>query len=241
MYFIISFQNFCCSLEWFSFSVLQTRGTRDVFHFHYTVWPDFGVPESPEEFVNFLFSVYAACPTVFESAFPPLVVHCAAGVGRSGTFCLVDTCLTMVGGTWCLVLSFLKYIIISIIKLMVIENKGAVTTTVNRGPIDQRWWVRIPPTAEINFCRALALRVYSVHSVKWLPVFGGRGPLHRSGTWNIGLYHLLISCGQWLYLRSGLKRYPTCIAYAHLTCTTLLWLHGLCTPCRARCEDVYAM
>ena len=28
----------------------------------------------------------------------------------------------------------------------------------------------------------------------------------------------------------------TNIAYAHLTCTLYLWLPGLCTPCRARCE-----
>ena len=35
------------------------------------------------------------------------------------------------------------------------------------------------PRRKFNFCRALALRVFSAHSV---PAFGGRGPPHRAGT-----------------------------------------------------------
>uniref|UniRef100_A0A3Q2WRY5 Tyrosine-protein phosphatase non-receptor type n=1 Tax=Haplochromis burtoni TaxID=8153 RepID=A0A3Q2WRY5_HAPBU len=73
---------------------LCTQETREILHFHYTTWPDFGVPESPASFLNFLFKVReSGC---LNSDQGPVVVHCSAGIGRSGTFCLVDTCLLLV-------------------------------------------------------------------------------------------------------------------------------------------------
>ncbi|XP_019744016.1 tyrosine-protein phosphatase non-receptor type 1 [Hippocampus comes] len=72
---------------------LSTLEAREVFHFHYTTWPDFGVPESPASFLHFLFKVReSGC---MNSDRGPVVVHCSAGIGRSGTFCLVDTCLLL--------------------------------------------------------------------------------------------------------------------------------------------------
>lgn len=75
-------------------SSLQTQETREILHFHYTTWPDFGVPESPASFLNFLFKVRES--RCLNSDHGPVVVHCSAGIGRSGTFCLVDTCLLLV-------------------------------------------------------------------------------------------------------------------------------------------------
>ncbi|CAL8367164.1 unnamed protein product [Lota lota] len=72
---------------------LFTQETREILHFHYTTWPDFGVPESPASFLNFLFKVReTGCLNADQG---PVVVHCSAGIGRSGTFCLVDTCLVL--------------------------------------------------------------------------------------------------------------------------------------------------
>ncbi|KAM3872439.1 tyrosine-protein phosphatase non-receptor type 1 [Diretmus argenteus] len=72
---------------------LSTKETREILHFHYTTWPDFGVPESPASFLNFLFKVReSGCLDPDQG---PVVVHCSAGIGRSGTFCLVDTCLLL--------------------------------------------------------------------------------------------------------------------------------------------------
>lgn len=62
--------------------------------FHYTTWPDFGVPESPSAFLDFLFTVQES--GVLNANVGPPVVHCSAGIGRSGTFCLVDSCLVLV-------------------------------------------------------------------------------------------------------------------------------------------------
>ncbi|KAJ8267735.1 hypothetical protein COCON_G00129070 [Conger conger] len=72
---------------------LNTGETREIYHFHYTSWPDFGVPESPASFLNFLLKVReSGCLAVDQG---PAVVHCSAGIGRSGTFSLVDTCLVL--------------------------------------------------------------------------------------------------------------------------------------------------
>ncbi|XP_076864461.1 tyrosine-protein phosphatase non-receptor type 2 isoform X2 [Brachyhypopomus gauderio] len=71
----------------------ETGETREIYHFHYTTWPDFGVPESPASFLNFLFKVRESGSLGTDHG--PAVVHCSAGIGRSGTFSLVDTCLVL--------------------------------------------------------------------------------------------------------------------------------------------------
>nr|XP_033819363.1 tyrosine-protein phosphatase non-receptor type 1 isoform X1 [Geotrypetes seraphini] len=72
---------------------INSQETREILHFHYTTWPDFGVPESPASFLNFLFKVRESGSLNVEHG--SIVVHCSAGIGRSGTFCLVDTCLLL--------------------------------------------------------------------------------------------------------------------------------------------------
>ncbi|XP_054237937.1 tyrosine-protein phosphatase non-receptor type 2 isoform X2 [Indicator indicator] len=88
----------CLEIRIFSFLImleikLLSGESRMIFHFHYTTWPDFGVPESPASFLNFLFKVRESGSLSPEHG--PAVVHCSAGIGRSGTFSLVDTCLVL--------------------------------------------------------------------------------------------------------------------------------------------------
>ncbi|XP_067135573.1 tyrosine-protein phosphatase non-receptor type 2 [Centruroides vittatus] len=73
---------------------LQSGQSRIVLHFHYTTWPDFGVPESPAAFLNFLMAVRES--GALNTDVGPPIVHCSAGIGRSGTFCLVDSCLVLI-------------------------------------------------------------------------------------------------------------------------------------------------
>nr|XP_032834877.1 tyrosine-protein phosphatase non-receptor type 1-like isoform X1 [Petromyzon marinus]XP_032834878.1 tyrosine-protein phosphatase non-receptor type 1-like isoform X2 [Petromyzon marinus] len=88
---------------------LTTGESRTALHFHYTTWPDFGVPDSPASFLSFLQEVRSSgalgpChgpqgPTRgLGPCHGPSLVHCSAGIGRSGTFCLVDTCLLLMAG-----------------------------------------------------------------------------------------------------------------------------------------------
>ncbi|KAJ0054810.1 hypothetical protein NL108_005315, partial [Boleophthalmus pectinirostris] len=72
---------------------IATGEKREIYHFHYTTWPDFGVPDSPASFLNFLFKVRESGALGVDQG--PAVVHCSAGIGRSGTFSLVDTCLVL--------------------------------------------------------------------------------------------------------------------------------------------------
>jgi len=82
--------------EHYNISTLRLTNTvteewRDVLHFHYTTWPDFGVPTCPDTFLEFLGAVRESGS--LDSNVGPALVHCSAGIGRSGTFCLVDSCL----------------------------------------------------------------------------------------------------------------------------------------------------
>ncbi|XP_033625763.1 tyrosine-protein phosphatase non-receptor type 1-like isoform X2 [Asterias rubens] len=72
----------------------KTNETKEVLQYHYTKWPDFGVPKSPEAFLKFLHHVRQT-GSLADNVGPP-VIHCSAGIGRSGTFCLVDTCLVLI-------------------------------------------------------------------------------------------------------------------------------------------------
>uniref|UniRef100_A0A8C2EAZ2 Receptor-type tyrosine-protein phosphatase epsilon n=1 Tax=Cyprinus carpio TaxID=7962 RepID=A0A8C2EAZ2_CYPCA len=68
-----------------------TKTPRLVTQLHFTSWPDFGVPFSPIGMLKFLKKVKQVNP----SFSGPIVVHCSAGVGRTGTFIVIDGMIDM--------------------------------------------------------------------------------------------------------------------------------------------------
>uniref|UniRef100_A0A7N8Y2M1 protein-tyrosine-phosphatase n=1 Tax=Mastacembelus armatus TaxID=205130 RepID=A0A7N8Y2M1_9TELE len=64
---------------------------RLVTQLHFTSWPDFGVPFSPIGMLKFLKKVKLVNP----SFSGPILVHCSAGVGRTGTFIVIDAMIDM--------------------------------------------------------------------------------------------------------------------------------------------------
>ncbi|XP_064789390.1 receptor-type tyrosine-protein phosphatase epsilon-like isoform X2 [Oncorhynchus masou masou] len=68
-----------------------TKPSRLVTQLHFTSWPDFGVPFSPIGMLKFLKKV----KMVNSSFAGPIVVHCSAGVGRTGTFIVIDGVIDM--------------------------------------------------------------------------------------------------------------------------------------------------
>ncbi|XP_034475504.1 tyrosine-protein phosphatase 10D isoform X1 [Drosophila innubila] len=78
-------------LDWSiaEFMVSRNCESRIMRHFHFTTWPDFGVPEPPQSLVRFVRAFRDRIGTDMR----PIIVHCSAGVGRSGTFIALDRIL----------------------------------------------------------------------------------------------------------------------------------------------------
>ncbi|XP_066524908.1 receptor-type tyrosine-protein phosphatase eta-like [Hoplias malabaricus] len=72
----------------FTIKNVKTAEIREVRHFHFTAWPDHGVPETTEVLINFRHLVREHMDQY--SLHSPTVVHCSAGVGRTGTFIALD-------------------------------------------------------------------------------------------------------------------------------------------------------
>ena len=61
-----------------------------VTQYHFTSWPDHGVPKFATSLISFIRRVQKAHN---KDDGVPLLVHCSAGVGRTGTFILLDSML----------------------------------------------------------------------------------------------------------------------------------------------------
>lgn len=64
---------------------------RAVTQIQYVGWPDFGVPDTPLAVLKVIELAHAYDVPVSGG---PMVVHCSAGCGRTGTFCVIDSVLT---------------------------------------------------------------------------------------------------------------------------------------------------
>ncbi|XP_061194969.1 receptor-type tyrosine-protein phosphatase alpha-like [Saccostrea echinata] len=64
----------------------ETKKSRSVNQYHYTAWPDYGIPD-PLCLVVFLDHVTRTGTNQNSS---PTVVHCSAGIGRTGTYIALD-------------------------------------------------------------------------------------------------------------------------------------------------------
>uniref|UniRef100_A0A2I2YSA7 Receptor-type tyrosine-protein phosphatase S n=1 Tax=Gorilla gorilla gorilla TaxID=9595 RepID=A0A2I2YSA7_GORGO len=83
----IELATFC--VRTFSLHKNGSSEKREVRQFQFTAWPDHGVPEYPTPFLAFLRRVKTCNPPDAG----PVVVHCSAGVGRTGCFIVIDAML----------------------------------------------------------------------------------------------------------------------------------------------------
>ncbi|GBP07689.1 Tyrosine-protein phosphatase non-receptor type 9 [Eumeta japonica] len=83
----------------------RTEQSRPIWHGQYVRWPDYGVPGGGRAapVLQFLHSVRRAQHDALHalgdawaghSRGPPIVVHCSAGIGRTGTFLTLDMCVS---------------------------------------------------------------------------------------------------------------------------------------------------
>ncbi|XP_075698448.1 tyrosine-protein phosphatase non-receptor type 6 [Rhinoderma darwinii] len=70
-------------------SCLKDRAkTREIFHYQYLSWPDHGVPSDPGGVLNFLGEINHMQESIPSAG--PIIVHCSAGIGRTGTIIAID-------------------------------------------------------------------------------------------------------------------------------------------------------
>lgn len=62
--------------------------SRRIYHAHYLKWPDHGVPTGTKDALLFLEKVEYYKQLTQTNA--PILLHCSAGIGRTGTFCAID-------------------------------------------------------------------------------------------------------------------------------------------------------
>uniref|UniRef100_A0A8C4RMK2 Uncharacterized protein n=1 Tax=Erpetoichthys calabaricus TaxID=27687 RepID=A0A8C4RMK2_ERPCA len=72
----------------FFLNQLANGNKRRIKHFHFTAWPDHGVPENADLLIRFRNLVREHIDQSQRNS--PTVVHCSAGVGRTGTLIALD-------------------------------------------------------------------------------------------------------------------------------------------------------
>ncbi|KAI6659947.1 hypothetical protein LOD99_14287 [Oopsacas minuta] len=72
---------------YFKVSLTQSMEYKLVTHYRYTTWPDHGVPSSPDPILKLIREVNSIN---INSVNSPIIIHCSAGVGRTGCYIAID-------------------------------------------------------------------------------------------------------------------------------------------------------
>ncbi|XP_077513961.1 protein tyrosine phosphatase Meg isoform X2 [Amblyomma americanum] len=121
----------------------QNREERHITHMQYLAWPDHGVPEDSSEFLGFVQRVRRSRDGMVE----PTVVHCSAGIGRTGVLILMETAMCLIEA-----------------------NEPVYPLDLTRDMRDQRAML-IQTSSQYKFVCEAILKVYNEGVVKPLPEY----------------------------------------------------------------------
>ncbi|CAB1351999.1 unnamed protein product, partial [Coregonus sp. 'balchen'] len=94
---------------------IQTEEIQRVTHLNYTGWPDHGTPSQPEQLLTFI----SYMRHIHQSG--PIITHCSAGIGRSGTLICIDVVLGLISKD-------VDFDISDVVRNMRLQRQGMVQT-----------------------------------------------------------------------------------------------------------------
>ncbi|KAG3276284.1 protein tyrosine phosphatase, non-receptor type 13, transcript variant X8 [Ictidomys tridecemlineatus] len=94
---------------------IQTGEVRHIFHLNFTAWPDHDTPSQPDDLLTFI----SYMRHVHKSG--PIITHCSAGIGRSGTLICIDVVLGLISQD-------LEFDISDLVRCMRLQRHGMVQT-----------------------------------------------------------------------------------------------------------------
>ncbi|ETE71812.1 Tyrosine-protein phosphatase non-receptor type 13, partial [Ophiophagus hannah] len=94
---------------------IQTGELRHISHLNFTAWPDHDTPSQPDDLITFI----SYMRHIHKSG--PIITHCSAGIGRSGTLICLDVVLGLISQD-------LEFDISEVVRLMRLQRHGMVQT-----------------------------------------------------------------------------------------------------------------
>ncbi|XP_060134401.1 tyrosine-protein phosphatase non-receptor type 13 isoform X3 [Zootoca vivipara] len=94
---------------------IQTGELRRIFHLNFTAWPDHDTPSQPDDLLTFI----SYMRHIHKSG--PIITHCSAGIGRSGTLICIDVVLGLISQD-------LEFDISDVVRTMRLQRHGMVQT-----------------------------------------------------------------------------------------------------------------
>ncbi|XP_015441529.1 tyrosine-protein phosphatase non-receptor type 13 isoform X3 [Pteropus alecto] len=94
---------------------IQTGEVRHISHLNFTAWPDHDTPSQPDDLLTFI----SYMRHIHRSG--PIITHCSAGIGRSGTLICIDVVLGLIGQD-------LEFDISDLVRCMRLQRHGMVQT-----------------------------------------------------------------------------------------------------------------
>ncbi|ELP92187.1 protein-tyrosine phosphatase, putative [Entamoeba invadens IP1] len=76
--------------------ILEGNKAYSFVQIHYLGWPDMGVPKHPENLVDLIYAQVLIGATDTFAKRNTIVVHCSAGVGRTGVYCILSRIIDQV-------------------------------------------------------------------------------------------------------------------------------------------------
>ncbi|XP_029455078.1 LOW QUALITY PROTEIN: tyrosine-protein phosphatase non-receptor type 13 [Rhinatrema bivittatum] len=94
---------------------VQTGEVRHISHLNFTAWPDHDTPSQPNQLLTFI----SYMRHIYKSG--PIITHCSAGIGRSGTLICIDAMLGLISRD-------LHFDISDLVRTMRLQRHGMVQT-----------------------------------------------------------------------------------------------------------------